>query len=197
MPSSNVRFEVYKTTALFRSDSRHLIDGLVGQIIFFSPHISIRHDGPYATDRNAFAFVILITVNQAFRFLQVRKNDMFQNVVFIRTLFVDGFRILFSRFCKQRYVSPNTDSIEVGQSTQCISLSEIVISVCHIRHTDIRNIFNSQICLVNHLIQSRPLCTFLIRRHQVVDNTCLIGHYRCSGSYIIRTELPPIEIVLP
>ena len=165
MPSSNVRFEVYKTAALFGSDSRHLIDGLVSQIIFFTPHISISHDSPNTTDRDTFALIILVTVNQAFRFLQVRKNDIIKNVVFIRTLFVDGFRILFSRFCKQRYVSPNTDSIEVGQSTQCISLSKIVISVCHVRHTDIRNIFNSQICLVNHLIQSRPLCTFLIRRH--------------------------------
>ena len=52
---------------------------------------AIRHDGPYATDRDTFALIILVTVYQSFRFLQVRKNDMFQNVVFIRTLFVDGF----------------------------------------------------------------------------------------------------------
>ena len=164
MPSLNRRFKVHQTT-FGRFNVSHFINGLIGQIILFSPHISISHDSPNTTDRNAFAFVVLVAVYQSFRFLQVRKNDIIKNVVFIRTLFIDRFRILFSRFCKQRYVSPNTDSIEVGQSTQCISLSEIVISVCHVRHTDIRNIFNSQICLVNHLIQSRPLCTFLIRRH--------------------------------
>ena len=196
MPSSNVRFEVYKASTLFGSNSCHFINGLVSQIIFFSPHISVRHDSPYATDRNTLAFVILITVNQAFRLFQVRKNNMFQNIIFICTFLIDSLRILFSRFYKQRYVSPDTDSIEVSQSTQRIRLSEVIITVCHIRHTDIRNIFDGQIGLVNHLIQGRPFRTFLVRRHQVVDHTCQIGHHWWSGSYVIRTELTPIKIIL-
>ena len=196
MPCSNKRFEVNKTPPLFGSNSCHLIDGLISQIIFFSPHIGVRHNGPYATDRNTFAFVILITVDQAFRLFQVRKNNMFQNIILICTFLIDSLRILFSRFYKQRYVSPDTDSIEISQSTQRIRLSEVIITVCHIRHTDIRNIFDGQIGLVNHLIQGRPFRTFLVRRHQVVNHTCLIGHHRCSGSYVIRTEFTPIKIIL-
>ena len=102
----------------------------------------------------------------------------------------------FYRLGEQWHIAPYTQSIEITQGTHSISLSQVVVAVTDVGHINLRHILDAEIGLVDHSIEVGPLGTSLIGRHQVVDNTSLVCHNRCTWSYVVRTELTPIEIIL-
>ena len=97
---------------------------------------------------------------------------------------------------EQWHIAPNTQSIEITQGTHSISLTQVVVAVANVGHINLRHILDTEVSLIDHSIEVGPLGTTLISRHQVVDNTSLVCHNRCTWSYVVRTELTPIKIIL-